>query len=467
MKSKQKESQLLKGVTIAILAPKGRIGKSLADSLAKAGCKIHLTESLDEILQLNSTQPAQACIAEIGYFDELESRKSSDLDAIESLGSDIIFLASEGKSDEAMACARSFGGFFLTTPVVDQELIIMLERVLDTRLLKSRLSRYETKEQDVDRFGPVIVKSPEMKDVIRIARILSTREDSILFIGPVGSGKELLAKTIHESSSRKHGPFYSISCRSLSHEDLAVELFGRGDPGSVDASEGQNLLEMCEGGTLLLDEIGMISPNIQGKLQRMLEDGTYTRVNSRTVCKADVRIFASSTIPIDEAVAKGDFSEDLYFHLNRFTIHLPALRRRLEDIPVLTKDILQRLSQEKGVEEIKITNDALKLLLEYNWPGNVRELENVLEYAALVAGNEPIESQHLPKQFHDEIGSIFVGSSVDDLPTMSEIEKQYILKVMDIIKGNKVKAAKILDINRATLHRKLQIYETEKKGELV
>ncbi len=281
-------------------------------------------------------------------------------------------------------------------------------------------------------------------------------------MGGIGTGKELIAQTIHEYSARRHGPFYSINCRSFSSEDLAVELFGRGEPDSPEAAEAKTLIELSDGGTLLLDEIGVISPNVQGKLQRFLEDGSYTRVNSRTVCKADVRIIASTSVPLDEAVACGEFSEDLYFRLNRFTLNIPTLRRRIEDIPVLTKVILHRMAVEKGEEPLLVTEDTLKMLMEYHWPGNVRELENVLEFATLVAGEGPIEPNHLPKQFHDEVGSIFVGASVDDLPPISEIERRYILRVMDATRGNKVRAAQILDINRATLHRKLQTYSKQK-----
>ncbi len=357
-------------------------------------------------------------------------------------------------------------GYFLSTPVVIEELIILLERALDVHLLRKRLSRYEEPEAGLECFGPIHVKSPEMRDVVRLSRILATRDECILFVGGIGTGKELIARTLHDNSSRKYGPFYSINCRSFSNEDLAIELFGKGEPDSAEASEGENLLEMCKGGTLMLDEIGVISPNIQGKLQRFLEDGSYTRVNTRTVCKADVRIFAATSVSLDEAVAKGEFSEDLYFRLNRFTLNLPSLRRRTEDIPIMTKEILARMTSDQGGEPLKITEDALKLLLEYHWPGNVRELENVLEYAALVADKGPIQPKHLPKQFHDEVGSIFVGSSVDELPPISEIERRYILRVMEATRNNKVKAAVILDINRATLHRKLQIYEKQKVAEI-
>ncbi len=466
MKSKTQAKETLKGVGVAVLAPKGRTTNALTETLSKAGCKPICASELDELLQQVSQNPAKVLMVEISLCDEFSERQAKNLEQLEDLGSEIIVVASEGKTDEAYSWSKRLNAYFVTTPVSSEELSILLERALDSHLLKKRLARYECPESSVERYGPVIVKSSEMKDIVRLADILAGRDDSILFVGGIGTGKELLAKTIHEHSPRRHAPFYSINCRSFSNEDLAVELFGKGDPGSPEAEKDVTFLEMCEGGTLFLDEIGIISPNVQGKLQRFLEDGSFTRVNSRTVCKADVRIFAATSQSLDEQVAKGEFSEDLYFRLNRFTLQIPSLKRRVEDIPVLTKTFLHRIAQERGTEPLKITEEALKLLMDYHWPGNIRELENTLEYACLVAGDGPIEPNHLPKQFHDDVGNVFMGVAVDDLPPISEIERRYILRVMEATRGNKVKAAHILDINRATLHRKLQIYDKQKMVEL-
>jgi len=466
MKSKHLEHGTLKGVTVAVLAPKGKSGKSLIDDMTKEGFRVHTADDLDKLLKVVARDPAQALLIDTSFCDSLHAKQEENIPELENLGTEIIVLAETDKTEEAAGWARQFQGYFVAVPISGEEIFVWLERVLDNRLMKNRLARYETPEPSVERFGTIVVKSPEMKDVIRLARILATRDDCVLLVGGVGTGKELLAKTVHESSTRRHGPFYSINCRSFSSEDLAVEIFERGEPGSPESSDGKNLLELSEGGSLLLDEIGGISPNVQGKLQRFLEDGSYTRVNSRTVCKVDVRIFTATAVPLDEAVAKGEFSEDLYFRLNRFTLHIPALRRRGEDILILTKGILNRMAQDQGNDSVKISEEALKMLMEYHWPGNVRELENVMEYACLVAGKGPILPKHLPKQFHDEVGSIFVGTSVDELPPISEIERRYILRVMEATRGNKVKAAAILDINRATLHRKLQMYEKSKVAEL-
>jgi DNA-binding NtrC family response regulator len=396
--------------------------------------------------------------------DELADAIDNNLSGIHNLGlGSLIILADEGQTDFASEWAQKFKCFFITEPLVIEELAILMERALDTVLLKDQLDRYEYSGGSAERFGSVIAKSEEMKEIIRVAKILATREDPLLFCGSVGTGKELIAKTIHEHSARRHGPFYSINCKSFSNEDLLVELFGKEDSDSHE----QSLLELCSEGTLFMDEISEIPPTLQGKLQRYLEDKTYTKVNSRKVYSSDVRICAGTSEPLNEKVMKGEFSEEMYFYLNRFTLHIPSLRRRLEDIPVLVEEMLKETAKAKGLNKLSITEDALKLLVEYNWPGNVRELKNSLEYAALVAEEKPIESRHLPKQFHDEVGSIFVGTNPDELPPLEEIERQYILRVMDACRGNKVRAANILEVNRATLHRKLQMYETQKQKKII
>jgi DNA-binding NtrC family response regulator len=466
MKSKTVNQSGLKGVALSILATKGKSEKVWIDSLSKSGCKVQQADDVKKCLKLALESPTKVLITDISFCDELNEIWENNPNELSALGTEMIIISTPAKSEDASLWAKRFNGYYISTPMTQEVLITTLERALDTNLLKTQIERYKSLEQSVEQYGSIVVKSPEMKDVLRLARILSTRDDSILMMGGIGTGKELIAQTIHENSPRKHGPFYSLNCRSFANEDLAVELFGRGEPDSEEAQEGKTLIEICEGGTLLLDEIGIISPNVQGKLQRLLEDGTYTRVNSRTICKSDVRVFVASSTPLDEAVAKGEFSEDLYFRLNRFTLHIPSLRRRVEDIPVLSRNILSRMVQDQKQEPLQITGETLKMLMEYHWPGNVRELENVLEFAALVAAKGPIEPKHLPKQFRDEVGSIFVGASVDELPPISEIEKRYILRVMDATRGNKVKAAQILDINRATLHRKLQMYETQKMADL-
>lgn len=464
MRAKKLKKDLLKGLQVAVFAPKSGFPKDVVEGLLKLGCSVEHENDMLAVIRACKKSPAQLLFVGTDVCDEFADALENNVSGINNLGSgSLILLADEGQTDFAAEWAQKFKCFFITEPLVLEELAVLMERALDTVLLKDQLERYEYTSGDAERLGPVIAKSEEMKEVIRVAKILATRDDPLLFCGNIGTGKELVAKTIHERSSRRHGPFYSINCKSFSTEDLMIEIFGKEDSDSNEKS----LLELCSEGTLFMDEIAEITPALQGKLQRFLEDKTYTKFNSRKVYSSDVRICAGTSKPLNEKVVNGDFSEELFFYLNRFTLHIPSLRRRLEDIPVLVEEILKEISKSKGLQKISISEDALKVLVEYNWPGNVRELRNSLEYAALVAEDKPIESRHLPKQFQDEVGSIFVGTNPDELPPLEEIERQYILRVMDACRGNKVRAANILEVNRATLHRKLQMYETQRHKKVV
>lgn len=464
MRTKKSKKDLLKGLHVAVFAPRSGFPKVVVDGLEKMGCTVEHENDILAIIRSCKKNPAKMLFVGTDICDELADAIENDVTGIQNLGlGSMIILADEGQTDFAAEWAQRFKCFFITEPLVLEELAILMERALDAVLLKDQLNRYEYSSESTERFGPVIAKSEEMKEVIRVAKILATRDDPLLFCGNVGTGKELIAKTIHEHSARRHAPFYAINCKSFSNEDLLVEIFGKDDEESTE----QSLLELCSEGTLFMDEIAEISPALQGKLQRFLEDKTYTKMNSRKVFSSDVRICAGSSEPLNEKVMKGDFSEELFFYLNRFTLNVPSLRRRLEDIPVLVEEMLKEIAISKGFNKLSITEDTLKMLVEYNWPGNIRELRNSLEYAALVAEDKPIESRHLPKQFHDEVGSIFVGTNPDELPPLEEIERQYILRVMDACRGNKVRAANILEVNRATLHRKLQMYETQKQKRII
>lgn len=464
MKAKKNQKELLKGLRIALLAPKSGFSKDVAEGLNKLECIVSHETDIQSLVRSCKKEPAKLLIVATDVCDDYITAVKEKTPGLENLcDGAIVILADEGQTDFAAEWSNQLKCCFVTEPVVLEELAVLIERTLDASLLRGQLERYELIGGNAERFGTLVAKSEEMKEVIRVAKILAQRDDPLMFAGAVGTGKELIAQTIHEYSSRRHGPFHSINCKSFSNEDLSVELFGKEDAENTEKS----LLELSSEGTLFLDEISEITPALQGKLQRFLEDKTYTKVNSRKVYMSDVRIFAGTSAPLNEKVVKGEFSEELFFYLNRFTLHIPSLRRRLEDIPVLTEQILKEIAKSKGMNKISLTEDALKLLVEYNWPGNVRELRNALDYAALVAEDEPIEAKHLPKQFHDEVGSIFVGNNPDELPPLEEIERQYILRVMDACRGNKVRAAHILDVNRATLHRKLQMYEAQKQTRIV
>lgn len=462
---KSTSSSSIQEIRVALLSSENKSETTIFETLSAAGCDVVSSPSVETLFDEFQGAPADLICIESRLCGDFDAFRKEEPAAMKTLANEVIIFSSRGGTEEAIEWARVLQGYVVTLPIVPEELTVLVERAMDTGMLRKRLARYESTELQLERFGSMVVQSPEMKDVIRLARILADRDDHLLFFGGVGTGKEQLARTIHENSSRASGHFFSMNCRSQSVEELAEELFGL-DENFSEEEGGTNILSLVDGGSLFLDEWGVLTEELQNRLLRLITQKTYTTMDSRTSRSCDVRVFAATSLPLDEMVAKGEFSEDLYFRISRFSLHLPSLRRRSEDIPILVRQILGRISADRGESAITLTEETLQLLVDYSWPGNLRELENVLDFASLVAGDGPIEPSHLPRQFQDDIGSLFVGTHVEDLPPMSEIERRYIVKVMEATNGNKVRAANILDINRATLHRKLQIYAANKRAEV-
>lgn len=463
MKTKEKKSRNKKNTYSArMLGLKDKIDKKFIDQMASLDINLEKITSAEEMVDQIESTPPEALLIDTSKCDSLHQLLVDENQALNQWKGIIIISYAPNELEKASQWAHTLSAFMKSSSVSAEELAAIVYKTEEAIQAKQKISAFIVDDPSVGQFGFMVAKSLEMKEVFRLARILSGRGDSILFVGGPGTGKELLARTIHEYSPRRHGPFFAVNCSMFSENDLAFELFGQGDPNT---SDERSLIEMSDGGILFLDDIGVTSPSVQAKLQQLLENGTFTRMHSRTPCKADVRLFASTSTPLLDLVDNGDFSEELYFRLNRFTLQLPSLNRRLEDISVLVKVILAGLCKDKK-NPPQITNEAFNALQNYHWPGNIRELVNVLEFASLVAGESPIQARHLPKQFQNEVGSIFVGTHVDELPPFREIERRYILRVMEAVKGNKVKAAEILDVNRATLHRKLQIYSQNNKEDI-
>jgi DNA-binding NtrC family response regulator len=436
------------------------VQKQLASMLQKNNFETLTALRFPELETLVQEAEGQLLLLDFAAGARLTSAERMQL---VNLNCEIIILAPRLDDPEVVELTQSVQGYVFTPETSEAQIEAVIAHALRRYEMRQRLFSIEPSVRSDESLGSLVGRSPEMKDLFRLARILATRDDCVMIVGPAGSGKESLARTIHEHSRRRYAPFYSISCSSLSSTDLAVELFGADGSEPYKPSGGKSLLEMCDGGTLHLDHIDVISPSLQEKIKTYLTKEATSLHHASTSTGFDVRLIVSTETPLHEAVATGKFSEDFYFVLNRFTLFLPPLRRRSEDVSLLTRVILERIAQENHAEPLDVTEDALNRLRTYSFPGNVRELESVLEFAALVAGKGPIDVKHLPKQFQDDIGCIFVGGSVDEMPTIEEIERRYILKVMAATKGNKVKAANILEINRVTLHRKLQQYEKMKE----
>ena len=331
----------------------------------------------------------------------------------------------------------------------------------------------------------MIARSPLMEGLFKAMGRVAATEATVLILGESGTGKELVARAIHRFSNRASGPFVAVNTSAIPGELLESVLFGHEKgafTGATDSRKGK--FEMAEGGTLFLDEIGDMPLNLQAKLLRVLENGDYERVGGQRSLKADSRVISATHRDLWEAVKLGDFREDLYYRLNVVSLQIPPLRERREDIPVLAEHFLKTFADQEGREPKTLAENGMTALLEHVWPGNVRELLNTLKRASVLAsgreiqvadlgltpdGTEPSAGDTFEEFLHRWLREIVTPWSVleeGDLyeQVISKVEKPLFELTMEALKGNQVRAAKVLGINRNTLRERLRKYELLKKG---
>lgn len=368
----------------------------------------------------------------------------------------VIMITAFGSIDTAIEAIREGAFDYISKPFKLEEINLTIKKALEQRRLieENRLFRQELIEKY--HFKNVIGRTPQMLQVYKtIAKIANTKS-TVLLYGERGTGKELIARSIHYNSSRNSKLFITVDCGSLVETLMESELFGhvRGAfTGAQTTKKG--LVEEADGGTLFLDEISNLSLQTQAKLLRFLQEHEIKRVGGTENIKVDVRIIAATNRPLEPLVKNGRFREDLFDRLNVVSITLPPLRERKDDIPLLATYFLNKYSEENGKKISHISPEALEILIQYSWPGNVRELEHTIERAVILTRNSIILPDDLPKKIIEEIKGIEKISHEELLP-LKEMEKRYILRVLQQTKGNKKKAAEILGIDRTTLYRILE-----------
>ena len=304
-------------------------------------------------------------------------------------------------------------------------------------------------------FGGLVGKDPKMQVIYKLIEDIAPTDATVLIQGESGTGKELVAKAVHKRSQRKDAPFIVINCSAYPDTLLESELFGHEKgafTGAVRQKSGR--FELADGGTVFLDEIGEIPPSAQIKLLRVLQTQSFERIGGEKTLTVDVRIIAATNKDLLQEVKDGYFREDLYYRLHVIPVHMPPLRERRNDIPLLARYFLRRFNQEQGKEIEEFSPEAMRLLLDYSWPGNVRELENSVEHAVVLAKDSKIEASHLPRVFHST-----AFSPAPEQPTMADHEKEILRQVLEECGWNKKQAAKRLGISRNTLYVKLKKYE--------
>jgi two-component system response regulator HydG len=378
----------------------------------------------------------------------------------------VIIMTGHASMETAIEAVNKGAFAYLLKQSRNDEIKQLVKKAIEMRVLRkeNRFLRHELKKNTGDR--PIIGKSVKIRQVFALVEKVAETDSTILIYGESGTGKELIAREIHSKSCRSDGQFVSINCGALPETLLESELFGhvRGSfTGAVRDKEG--LLAVAKGGTFFLDEVGETSPAIQVKLLRVLQEREIIPVGGVKPVKVDVRLIAATNCDLEKNVEAGKFRADLFYRLNVIPVHIPPLRERKDDIPLLVDYFLKLYCESANRPAKTLSAEAFDVLMRYDWPGNVRELENALERAVILQEDRVITSEDLPDKLRrspdGQKGFLIGASSI----TLEELEREYMLKVLDETGWHKKKAAAILGINASTLYRKLQRYgceETEK-----
>ena len=368
----------------------------------------------------------------------------------------VILLTAHASVETAVSAMREGAYDYITKPVDPRRLRVLLDRAVEKVQIDREVKVLRRQLKETRGLGPLIGVSPAMQDVYRLVELAAPSPAPVLILGETGTGKELVARTIHQLSQRSKGPFVAVNCSAIPETLLESELFGHEKGAFTGAiSRRAGYFELADGGTIFLDEIAEMSPNLQAKYLRVLQDSQVRRVGGHDEVSVDVRVICATNKDAMKAVQDGAFREDLYYRVNVLTISMPPLRRRPEDIPVLAEAFMAEFNDKYQRRVHGINEAALKLLREHAWPGNVRELRNVIERAVVSCEDGPITSDCLPLA---PLGAAPAErANVVVLPvgtTLDEGEKQLILRTLQSVKNNKTRAAQILGTTPKTLHNK-------------
>ncbi len=378
----------------------------------------------------------------------------------------VIILTGQATVDTAVQALRLGAFDYLTKPCKWAELEVILNRVAERRDLANKATAFETRLKAVEGTPLIVGDSPSMQSVRRLIDTIAPTDASVMILGETGTGKELVARNLHDKSRRAGHAFIPVNCGALPENLVESELFGhrKGAFTGADAHR-KGLFEVANGGTLFLDEVGELDKSVQVKLLRFLESGEIRRVGENDPFRVDVRILCATNRNLREMIEVEQFREDLFFRINTFEIHLPSLRERKSDVSPLAQHMLARYASRHGRHAPTLTAEALEYLSAQDWPGNIRELANAIERAMILSGGGPIGLEHLPTQvpIRRSVGSQGWSTAIpgphfqipDGSPTLRDIEMKYIQVVLEKHNGNKPAASKELGISLKTLYNKI------------
>jgi len=366
----------------------------------------------------------------------------------------VILLTAFGTVEGAVEAMRKGAAHYLLKPLANpDELRLAVRRVLEERRIADEATTLRQATEAVFPFGEIIAGDSQMQGALDLARTVAPTDSTALITGETGTGKELIARAIHHWSGRSSQAFVAVNCAALAESLLESELFGH-EKGAFTGAVAQRRgrFELAHGGTLFLDEVGEMSPALQAKLLRVLQDGTLERVGGTKTVTVDVRVIAATNRDLAQMLVEKSFREDLYYRLSVFPIALPPLRERPADILPLAEHILRQVSRRLGKRVAGFSEEARQLLQEYPWPGNIRELQNVVERAAILCQADRIEPAHLNLSAPSHI------AAADEPRTLRDLEREAIVQALAACGGNRREAAKQLGIGLRTLYARLKEY---------
>jgi len=374
----------------------------------------------------------------------------------------VMVMTAFGSMKSAIAAIRAGAYDYIVKPLDVDAVGLRISRVVRESRIRDEARRLRAVVEVKETYGGLLGSSPAMQKIYDMLERVSNSEASVLITGESGTGKELVARALHDHSSRRGGPFVAVNCSAVPDNLLESELFGHSKGAFTDARNDRvGLFAQAHGGTLFLDEIGEIPISMQPKLLRALEERRVRPVGSNTEIEFDVRIVAATNRDLEAAVEEQRFREDLYFRVNVIHVDLPPLRSRGTDVVSLGQHFLNRYSLQAGKDVQGISPSAAQRLCDYEWPGNVRELRNCMERAVALTRHSDLVVEDLPERVAKYRRSHVVVASDDptELVPMEEVERRYILRVVETVGGNKTMASKILGLDRKTLYRKLERYK--------
>ncbi len=431
--------------------------------LRKWGYEVLGISNAEEVLARFSEYRPSVLIADV------ELPGMDGLELLEKLGDELqsvpaIIITGKGSEERAVAAIEAGAFWYIEKPLKAAVLRALLDRALGKAHDRRQMAALARQLRDAGRLGELVGASKAMQEIMRMVELAAPSSASVLITGETGSGKEIVARSIHRLSPRAERPFVAINCSAIPESLMESEIFGHERGAFTGAAERRiGCFELADGGTLLLDEIGEMPAPTQAKLLRVLEDHKVRRLGSKTETPVDVRVLAATNKDPEQAVAQGHLRQDLFFRLNVFHIHLPPLREHKDDLPLLIEHTLRDINVKHGKQVRGVNAEVMELFSSYTWPGNVREVRNVLERATIVCDRDLIGRAHLPNDFgrapaaaSSELSGLRfpIGTTVD------AAERELILQTLAATNNNKTRAAELLGISLKTLHNKLKEYET-------